>query len=109
MREGKKWSAKSSLKNSGRSWRHEAQQKFSQTQMKEEVKEQVGEVAVGLKELYTQPGKRGCWEVGRASREARVERRWRSKVFVTLQEHDRQRLGKDGPVEELEIRCRRLH
>ena len=33
---------------------YEAQQKVSQTQMKEEVKEQVGEVAVGLKELYTQ-------------------------------------------------------
>ena len=33
---------------------YEAQQKLSQTQMKEEVKEQVGEVAVGLKELYTQ-------------------------------------------------------
>ena len=32
----------------------EAQQKASQAQMKEEVKEQVGEVAVGLKELYTQ-------------------------------------------------------
>ena len=58
---------------------YEAQQKLSQTQMKEEVKEQVGEVAVGL------------------------------NIFVTLQEHDRQRAGKDGPVEELEIRCRRLH
>ena len=33
---------------------YEAQQKASQTQMKEEVREQVGEVAVGLKELYTQ-------------------------------------------------------
>ena len=33
---------------------YEAQQKLSQTQMKEEVKEQVGEIAVGLKKLYTQ-------------------------------------------------------
>ena len=32
---------------------YEAQQELSQTQMKEEVKEQVGEVTVGLKELYT--------------------------------------------------------
>ena len=32
---------------------YEAQQKLSQTQMKEEVKEQVGEVTVGLEELYT--------------------------------------------------------
>ena len=33
---------------------YEAQQKLSQTQMKEEAKEQVGEVAVGLKEMHTQ-------------------------------------------------------
>ena len=33
---------------------YEAQQKLSQTQMKEEIKKQVGEVAVGLKKLYTQ-------------------------------------------------------
>ena len=32
---------------------YEAQQKLSQTQMKEEVKGQVGDVTVGLKELYT--------------------------------------------------------
>ena len=32
---------------------YEAQQELSQTQMKAEVKEQVGEVTVGLKKLYT--------------------------------------------------------
>ena len=47
---------------------YEAQQKLSLAQMKDEVKEQVGEVAVGLKELYTQASA----AVGKL--DARVER-----------------------------------
>ena len=71
--------------------------------MKKEVKEQVGEVAVGLKELYTQ----ASTAVGKL--DARVEKLESKggvghKSLLHYKKHDHQRVGTDGP-----IRYRRLH
>ena len=45
---------------------YEAQQELSPTQMKQEVKEQVGEVTVGFEKIVHH-GKRCGWKVGCAS------------------------------------------
>ena len=81
---------------------YEAQQKESQAQIKEEVREQVGEVAVARRELYAQASS----AVGKF--DTRVEKLeakggWWTKIIVALQKYDNQCIGEDGSMEKLEV------
>ena len=81
------------------SWPRTRPSRGSQTQIKEEVREHVGEVAVGLRELYAQASS------AVAKLDTRVEKLEAkcTKAIVALQEHDNQCIGEDGSVEKLEV------
>ena len=63
---------------------YEAQQELSQTQMKEEVNEQVGEVTLGLKELYT-TASAVVGQLGARVEKLELKGGGSQKFFVTLQ------------------------